>query len=64
LERIEGLEAEVDQLRTELATVRSERDRLEAALEEREFEREPNQEDRDEDQSPLHRARRFVSFDG
>lgn len=62
-ERIEDLEAEVDQLRTELATVCSERDRLEATLEEREFEQEPNKEDRDEDRSPLDRARQFVSFD-
>ena len=62
-ERIEDLEAEVDQLRSELASVRSERNRLEAALEEREFEQEPNQEDREEDQSPLDRAKQFVWFD-
>jgi putative DNA primase/helicase len=60
---IEELETEVNQFRSELATVRSERDRLEAALEEREFKQEPKQEDRDEDQSPLDRAKQFVSFD-
>mgnify|MGYP000639130061 CR=1 FL=1 len=62
-ERIRELETEVNQLRSELATVRSERDRLETALEEREFEHEPKQEERDEDQSPLDRAKQFVSFD-
>jgi putative DNA primase/helicase len=61
-ERIEDLEAEVDRLRMELATVRSERDRLEATIEEREVEQESNQRGRDEDQSPLDRAKQFVSF--
>ena len=62
-ERIEELEAEVDQLRTELGTVRSERDRLETALEERGSEKESNQNDRNENQSPFERARRYVPFD-
>jgi putative DNA primase/helicase len=61
-EQIEDLEAEVSRLCTELATLRSERDRLGAAIEEREFEQESNQRGRDEDQSPLDRAKRFVSF--
>jgi putative DNA primase/helicase len=60
--RIKNLESEVDQLQTELATVRSERDRLEATLIERGFEQEPSQEDREEDQSPLDKARRVLSF--
>jgi putative DNA primase/helicase len=65
-ERIEDLEAQVGQLRTELATVRSERDRLVAALEEREFYQEMNDEQRTEEvdkRSSIEKVRQFVSFD-
>lgn len=61
-ERIEDFGAEVDWPRTGLPTVRSERDRLEAVLAERAFEQESTQRDRDENQSPLDRARRVLSF--
>jgi putative DNA primase/helicase len=61
-ERIEELEAEVDQLRIELATIRSERNRLEAAPEDQESEQDPDQVDGDEDLSPFDKVSRFVSF--
>jgi len=65
-ERIEDLEAQVGQLRTELATVRSERDRLVAVLEEREFYQEMNDEQKTEEvnkRSSIEKVRQFVSFD-
>lgn len=65
-DRIEKLEREVERLRTELVTVRSERDRLESTLEDHGFEQESEQTtegDTTDPQYPLERAKEFLSFD-